>query len=467
MEKKKVLIIDDEQAVLNFLMVLLAQTDRFEADILQDSNKAFEKLENQDYDLLLLDMDMPEVTGLEILNYINNNDIDIETIVLTGVDDVELAVSAMKAGAYDYLRKPVDNDLLLLTMDRALERKSMRSEIARLKMESDWETIENKEAFEGIITRDPRMIKIFHHVEKIAPTDSSVLIWGESGTGKELVARAIHKASSRKDRQFIAVNAGAFARELFASEFFGYTKGAFSGAVTDKKGFLEEADGGTLFMDEIGELPMEVQVKLLRVLQNGEFFRVGSTKLLKTDIRLIAATNKNLADEIEKNKFRKDLFYRLNVNVISLPPLREREGDIQLLSYYFIEQFNRENEKNIKGVSEKVIELFNEYDFPGNVRELQNLIYSAAVVEQGKVLTPRSLPEHFLESVKSRTGKVPADKLKVTVDKEEPILSLEDVEKEHIKKVLQMTDGNRTRAAEYLGISRVTLHSKIKKYGLE
>jgi DNA-binding NtrC family response regulator len=463
---EKVLMIDDEQAVLNFLTVLLAQSDKFEPESLNDSTLAYQKLKEGKHDLLLLDMDMPNVTGLDILSFIKENSIDIETIVLTGVDDVELAVSAMKAGAYDYLRKPVDNDLLILTMERALERKSMRREIASLKKGAGWEAIQNKKVFEEIVTQHPRMIQIFRFVEKIAPTNTSVLIMGESGTGKELIARALHKVSKRADKPFIAVNAGAFARDLFASEFFGHIKGAFSGAITDKKGFLEEADQGTLFLDEIGELPMDLQVKLLRVLQNGEYFKVGSTKPRHSDVKLIAATNKNPWEEIDSGSFRKDLFYRLNVNTISLPALKERVGDIEILSYHFLRIFNQQNGKNIYDITDEVIEILSSYDFPGNIRELENIINSAAVIEQTNTLTLQSLPVEFLDLAKKHPNPDNITKFQTQTDLENP-MTLEEMEVKHIKKVLEMTDGNRSQAAKILGITRVTLISKIKKYGFE
>jgi DNA-binding NtrC family response regulator len=465
MAQRKVLIIDDEQAVLNFLRVLLAQSGQYQVEILNDSTLAFDKLAAGQHDLLLLDMDMPRVTGLDILKHIQENKIDIETIVLTGVDEVELAVSAMKLGAYDYLKKPVDNDLLLLTMERATERKSMRLEIAALRRSCGWETVENKKAFEEIITQSPRMIQIF----KIAATSTSVLILGESGTGKELIARATHKASLRSDKAFIAVNAGAFARDLFASEFFGHIKGAFSGAFTDKKGFIEEAHGGTLFLDEIGELPPEVQVKLLRVLQNGEFFRVGSTRPMRADVRLLAATNKNLWQELERGTFRKDLFYRLNVNTVSLPPLREREGDIPLLCQYFLQRFNADQKKSIRRASDGVLELLHSYSFPGNVRELENLVTGAALMEQSDVLTADSFPPEFLAMARREEKHHPPPPSRGGMEDGEavPVKTLEEIEASHIKKVLEMTGGNRSHAAKRLGISRVTLIAKIKKFRLE
>ena len=462
----KVLIIDDEQAVLNYLNVLLAQTGKFRADLLPDSSKSFDILKRNCYDLILLDIMMPDVPGLEILQFIRENSIDVETIVITGVDDMELAVSAMKAGAYDYLKKPVDGDLLILNMERAFERKSMRREIAVLKQGAGWDAICNRKAFEGIITANAKMLRIFRFVEKIAPTTAGVLILGESGTGKELIARAIHKAGDRKNKPFIAVNAGAFARELFASEFFGHTKGAFSGAIADKKGFLEEASGGTLFLDEIGELSMELQVKMLRVLQNGEFFRVGSTRPMHADIRLIAATNKNLWEEIEKGAFRKDLFYRLNVNTISLPPLREREGDIPLLARHFIREAGVLHGKEIYDIKPDVMELFESFNFPGNVRELENIINSSVLMETGDELSMKSLPPEFL-SIAKKSGTKPPVVLGSEDLPEDLSMTLDEMEKIYIAKVLVRVRGNRTKAAKRLGISRVSLVSRIKKYKLE
>lgn len=462
----KVLIIDDEQAVLNYLNVLLTQSGKFEADLLSDSSKAPEILKNNSYDLVLLDMDMPDVAGLDILRFIRENSIDVETIVITGVDDMELAVSAMKAGAYDYLKKPVDSELLLLNMERAFERKSMRREIAALKQGAGWESISDRRAFEGIITGSSRMLRIFRFIEKIAPTTAGVLILGESGTGKELIARAIHRAGDRKHKPFIAVNAGAFARELFASEFFGHTKGAFSGAISDKKGFLEEASGGTLFLDEIGELSLELQVKMLRVLQNGEFFRVGSTKPMHADIRLIAATNKNLWEEIEKGAFRKDLFYRLNVNTISLPPLREREGDIPLLARHFLRRACVMNDREIYDIKPDVMELFESFGFPGNVRELENIIGCAVVMETGDELSLRSLPPEFL-AIALKSEKKKPENFDYMDKPEDTSKTLAEMEKLYIARVLVSFGGNRTKAAKSLDISRVSLVSRIKKFRLE
>jgi DNA-binding NtrC family response regulator len=453
---KKILAIDDDQAVLNYLNIMLLQTGAYHVSTLVNSTKAFQELKNNNYDLLLLDMDMPDVTGLDILKHIKEKHIDIETIVLTGVEDVELAVSAMKLGAFDYLTKPVDNDLLLKIIASVLENRRTRRETASETPVST-EHLKYKDAFKDIITQNEDMIKMFQMVEKIAQTDNSILIWGESGSGKELIAKAIHRISKRREENFVAVNAGTFANELFASEFFGHNKGAFTGAIAAKKGFLEEADHGTLFLDEIGELALPIQVKLLRVLQEGEFFRLGSTKNQKVDVRIIAATNKDLLAEMKKGNFRKDLFYRLNMSSIYLFPLRERTGDIPLLSQYFLNKFNSQNKKNIQKISEPAMRLLNQYEYPGNIRELMNVINSAVIIETGPELSKKSLPHYFLENSAIRND----------LEMDFPMKTLNEIEKEHIQKVYLHSRKNKSKAAKILGISRVNLIAKIKKYQLE
>jgi DNA-binding NtrC family response regulator len=449
----RILIIDDNQSILNFLNILLLQTGKFEIETLQESSRAFEVLDRKEHDILLLDMDMPEVSGMDILNYIHKNRLSITTIVLTGVEDIDLAISAMKLGTFDYLLKPIEEDRLMDALEVAARDISLDEPEKKTTLSVD--SLENKEVFDEIITQDESMIKIFHFVEKYAHTDNSVLIWGESGTGKELIAQAIHKISNRRDKKFVAINAGAFAQELFSSEFFGYEKGAFTGANTTKKGFIEEANGGTLFLDEIGELELPIQVKLLRVLQEEEFYKLGSTKNIKIDVRIIAATNKNLFEEINRGNFRKDLFFRLNINSISLPPLRERPEDIPLLAQYFLNKFNKKYKRSIKKISNPVISCLKSYSFPGNVRELMNIINSSMIVETTNELRRKSLPNYFLDHHDQNgfeEGIQPG--------------SLEDMEKEHIRKVLIFTGNNKTKAASILGISRVNLNAKIKKYEL-
>jgi len=454
---RKVLIIDDDQAILNFLRLFLLQTRQFEIQVLQDSSKAYDLLKNNRFDLLLLDMDMPRVSGMDILKYIHEQQTDIVTIVLTGVEDVDMAINAMKLGTTDYMLKPIDEATLLATIQSALNKRDPGDQLRKAEPGLGRDNLKHKEIFQNIISNDIQMFKIFHFIEKFACTDNSVLIWGESGTGKELIAAAIHQISSRRDKKFVAVNAGAFADELFTSEFFGHDKGSFTGAVKDKKGFIEEADGGTLFLDEIGELALPIQVKLLRVLQEEEFYRLGSTQNRKVDVRIIAATNKNLFDEIKNGNFRKDLFFRLNINSINLPPLRERNGDVPLLAGHFLKVFSEKFGKAISGIGPVVMNLLKRYSFPGNVREMMNIINSSIIVESSPELQKNSLPHYFLENIDSQPQIVHGSQL----------LSLKDMEKNHIRNVLTHAENNRTKAAKILGISRVNLIAKIKKYNLE
>ncbi len=453
----RLLVIDDDNAVLNYFMVLLAQSQQYETVTLGDSSKAFDTIDSGGFDAILLDMDMPVVHGRDILKYVRQKHPQVEVIVITGVDDVQLAVDSMKAGAYDYLCKPIDESRLFTTLEHALERSKLRVEISRLRDRVSLEGLRHKEAFAAIVTQNRGFLRTLQRVEQIAESDNYVLIWGESGTGKELVARAIHQISSRRARPFIAVNAAAFAAELFSSEFFGHEKGAFTGAVQSKSGFFEKADGGTLFLDEIGELELPVQSKLLRVLQEGEYFRVGSTEKRGADVRIVASTNKDLADEIEKGRFRRDLFHRLNICSAYLPPLREREGDVELLANFFLEEHARACGKSISLIEDDVLETIDLYEYPGNVRELRNIIAEAVVVETGPTLTRRSLPRYLLDAVsKSHSPHVPAGEKK----------SLAEIEAEHIRRILEMTGGNRTAGAQILGISRVGLLAKMKRYGI-
>jgi DNA-binding NtrC family response regulator len=453
----RILVIDDNEAVLNHLMVSLTQAQKFDVDILSDSSKSFEKIDAGEYDLVLLDMDMPEVTGWDVLQWIRQNRPDIEVIILTGVGDVKLAVESMKIGAYDYLCKPVDSERLLITLERALERSQLQNEISNLRDQVKLEGIRHKEAFKDIITQNKSFLRILQKVEQIAESENNVLIWGESGTGKEMVAKAIHKISRRRDKPFVAVNAGVFASELFASEFFGHEKGAFTGAVSSKTGFFEEANGGSLFLDEIGELELPIQAKILRALQEREYFRVGSTERRGSDVRIVASTNKDLSAEIEKGRFRRDLYYRLNISSIFLPPLRERKGDTELLAYHFFDRYNKINNKKKEFISKDVMNVLEAYDFPGNIRELENIIAGAVVLDNANTLSKRSLPAYLLKAVTSHVT---------------PLLSsvrktLTKVEAEHIQRVLEYTGGNRTQAAQILGISRVGLLNKLKDYGID
>ncbi len=452
----RILIIDDNEAVLNHFLVFFAQDGRFEVETLQDSSRAFSVIDGGDFDLILLDMDMPTVTGRDILRYVREKH-DLGVIVITGVEDVSLAVDAMKLGAYDYICKPVDKNRLLTSMERALEHSRLRGQVSRLRGEIAQEKLRHEAGFHGIVTRDPALLRILGRLEQIARSGNNVLIQGESGTGKELVAHAIHRASPRAAGPFIAVNMAEHAADLFASEFFGHERGAFTGAHRQKTGFFEEADGGTLFLDEIGDLEAVNQAKLLRVLQEGEFFHVGSTQRRGVDVRVIATTNRDLPAMIEAGGFRLDLYYRLNISSIHLPPLRERKGDVDLLAYFFLDRHCRRNDRRIEYIEDDVLEILERYDYPGNVRELENIIASAVVLEKKRALTRRSLPPAVTAGLNGSRLPAGAHGFK----------TLSELEREHIIRVLDHTSGNRTAAARILGCSRVGLHSKLKKHGLD
>jgi two-component system response regulator PilR (NtrC family) len=457
----RILIIDDDEAVRHDLQVFFMQVGKYDVRCLGESTRSSEVLDSFEPDIVLLDIDMPEVTGIDVLSHLAEEPSRPEVIILSDVEDIKLAVRAMKLGAYDYLCKPIDCDKLLITIERALERRNLVTEVRDLRQRLDSGAEDGP--FARIITQAPQMLDIFRYVEVIAPTDNAVLLWGESGTGKELLARAIHKLSRRRERPFVALNAGVFAAELFASELFGHARGAFTGAVADKAGILAKANGGTLFLDDIGDLSLPIQVKLLRVLQEGEYLRVGATESRRVDVRIITATNKDLHDEIARGAFRSDLFYRLNVCNIYVPPLRDRDGDIPYLAQYFVEKYARLHEKRLTAVSEDVLGLLQRYAYPGNARELENILNSAVLVENTVELTRTSLPQYFLEAtLKGRPLIARGDRGRdAAADK-----SMAEIEREHIERVLRRTSGNRTAAARILGISRVTLIAKIKGYKL-
>jgi len=452
----RILILDDDTAVLHCFETLLLQTGRYQVEILSDSTRAVDTLLAGEFDLLLLDMDMPVVSGMDVLSWVRKERPKIAVVVITGVGDVELAVEAMKLGAFDYLCKPVATERLVACLDRAREGARRREELHLIQERGEQQGPRFKEAFKDFVTQDKGLMRTLAEVERIALSNNSVLIRGESGTGKELVARAIHQLGCRADQPFVPVNAAAFAASLFEDQFFGHERGAFTGAEAARAGVFEEADGGTLFLDEIGDMEPAVQSKLLRVLQSGEYYRVGSSKKREADVRVISATNKDLEVEIEAGRFRRDLYYRLSISTVVVPPLRERRGDLELLAYYFLDRYCRQNGKSIQSISDPVMELFDAYDFPGNLRELENIIASAVVLETGDALTVDSLPPALRAAARS-SSRVPKDVRK----------TLADLEEEHIRAVMSYTSGNRSAAARILGISRVGLHAKLKRLGLD
>jgi DNA-binding NtrC family response regulator len=449
----RILILDDDRAVLNSFQTLLAQTGRYETEVLADSTQAADRIATGRFDLMLLDMDMPVVSGREVLRHVRLHHPDVAVVVITGVGDVELAVESMKLGAFDYLCKPVNSERLVTCLDRALEGSRRRGELHQLQAGGTGPRF--RKAFKDFVTQDKALMRTLGDVERIALSNNSVLIRGESGTGKELVARAVHQLGTRAGKPFIPVNAAAFASSLFEAQFFGHERGAFTGADAARPGIFEEADGGTLFLDEIGDVELSVQGKLLRALQSGEYYRLGSTRKRDADVRLICATNKDLEHEIESGRFRSDLYYRVSISTIYVPPLRERRGDVELLAYFFLDRYCRQNGKTIQSISEPVMELLETYDFPGNLRELENVIAGAVVLEPGPVLGLSSLPAHLRAACTE--PRVPPNVRK----------TLADLEDEHIRAVISYTSGNRSAAARILGISRVGLLAKLKRLGIE
>jgi DNA-binding NtrC family response regulator len=407
-------------------------------------------------DLILLDMKLPDIDGLEVLKKIKEFDTEILVIMMTAFSDVQTAVSAMKSGAYDYINKPFELDELKLLIDKGLETKSLINEVRRLHRQQK-ENYQNSHIY-GVSPQIHYVKELIGMISKTHKT--SVLIQGESGTGKELAANAIHYNSHRSDKPLMKINCSAIPDSLLESELFGYEKGAFTDAKNTKKGLFELADGGTVFLDEIGDMNPFLQSKILRVLESQTFMRVGGEREIKVEIRIIAATNKDLEAMVKEGFFRKDLYYRLKVMVVEMPPLRDRLEDILLLSNLFIEENNKEYTKNIKGFSEEAKKLMTQYSWPGNVRELRNVIERAMILTDQEVITPKHLPFELKQSEKT-LGDTEFQISEVTSD-----MSLENMEKLHLSKVLKRLEWNKSKASKILGISRATLRAKIRRYSL-
>lgn len=440
----RILIVDDEEPVRRLLTKELGRKG-FLTDTAENGDRACAKLMDSSYDIILLDIVMPGMDGMSVLKKLQEDPAAPAIIVLTGKATVDTAVSAMKAGAYDYLTKPYKLDELAIVIQRAYEQKKLSLENQLLKKE-----LARRETPDNFVGESPRFREILRLIEKIAPTDSTVLISGESGTGKELVAHSIWKKSSRSEKPFIALNCSTLSETLMESELFGHEKGAFTHALKVKNGLVETAEGGILFLDEIAEMPVPLQAKLLRFLDSGEFRRVGGNKSLRTDVRVITATNKNLHNELMKGRFREDLFYRLNVINIELPPLRERKQDIKPLAEYFIHHYGRKVSKKVNRLDDGAEEMLMRYDWPGNVRELENVLERAVILCESDVITRDDLA--LRGNAVSAEGR--------------GLRRLKEVEKDHILKVLKETGGNQTQASRLLGVDRKTLYLKLKKYGL-
>jgi two-component system response regulator HydG len=452
--RPKVLLVDDETGILEVLQVLF-RGEGYDVVMGRSGKEALEALATERPDLVVTDIRMPGVSGLEVLARVRELDPEIPVILMTAQASLQSAVRAVNEGAYYYLQKPFANDDLLAICKRALEARELKVENRALKKEI---RRRDRRAEGRPIGKSRTFLDVLKLAETVAPTDSTILIGGESGTGKEVLARYIHSLSERADAAFNSINCGALPESLLESELFGHVKGAFTGAVRDKEGLLVAARGGTFFLDEVGEMSPATQVKLLRALQEREVIPVGSTEPVAVDVRLIAATNRELEEEIRRGKFRSDLYYRLNVIALHLPPLRERREDIALLARHFIEQLAaKEGNGAAKALPEETLEVLQRYDWPGNVRELENALERAVVLTSGDVLLPSALPGPVREPPVQR----------VVTEGPAANPSMEVIERAYILWVLQAEGGNKTRAAEVLGIDPSTLYRKLHRYGFE
>lgn len=443
----RILVVDDDLEMCGLLAEVLRE-EGFRVSATGDSLEALTLLKREEFDLLITDLKMKGLKGLDLLEEAKKVAPTTPVIIITAFGTVESAIKAMKMGAYDYITKPFQMDELLLTLRKALETRQLRKEVIRLRKE-----VESRYQFHQIIGKSPPMQKIYDLIERISDTSSNVLITGESGTGKELVAKAIHYSGIRKEGPFIAVNCAAIPEALLESELFGYKKGAFTDAKSDKRGLLFEAHEGTLFLDEITEMPVSLQAKLLRVIETREVRPLGDTNSYAVDIRIISSSNRDIPSLIELGKFREDLYYRLKVIDIEMPPLRERKEDIPLLIQSFISRFNQELKKNVSGVSEEALKLLLNYSWPGNVRELENVIQRAITLSRHEEILPEDLPPTLLQKEEEIIFKNALEK-KFTLDQ---------LEREYIKRVLIETGGNKSKAAEILGLDRKTLYRKLQE----
>jgi two-component system response regulator HydG len=447
-----VLVVDDDPAHRTMLRTLLTGWG-YAIDEADDGSAAIERVHERVFDLIMMDIRMVKVSGLQALAEIKALNPAIPIIIMTAYSSVESAVEALKSGAYDYLTKPLDFDELRLVMERAMEHTHLRQENRLLR-----ETLGSHFDTQHIIGRSAPMMRLMETVAQVAPSEATVLITGESGTGKEMIAGAIHFNSPRKDGPFVKINCAAITETLLESELFGHEKGAFTGAHRQKEGRFRQAHGGSLFLDEISEMSLAMQVKLLRVLQEREITRVGGEEVIKVNVRIIAATNKDLAREIEEGRFREDLYYRLNVVALEMPPLRERREDIPLLAQHFLEALSRDNRKNIKGFTPQAMDRLMKYDWPGNVRELMNAVERGVILSRSEyldeeVLSLISSDESSFQDISSGDGA-------------NANMPLDEVEKTTILKTLESAGGNKSEAARRLGITRRTLHKRLKLYGV-
>ncbi len=458
--RKRILIADDEEIVVRSCLRILSE-EKFKIETVSNGLEAIEKIAENEYDMLILDIMMPKMTGMEVLQRVKETHPDIDVIMITGLNQIETAVEAMKLGAFDYLPKPFDPEELELVVNRAFERRQLLQENVNLKKE-----VSARYSFENIIGSSPPMQNVYRLIARCAPTNSTAMLRGESGTGKELIARAIHFNSLRKDKPFITVDCASLSENLLESELFGHVKGSFTGAVTNKKGLLEEAHGGTLFLDEIGNISMPTQAKLLRFIQEKEFKAVGDTQTRSVNLRLITATNKDLESMVAEGTFRDDLYYRINIFPIEIPPLRERRDDIPALAFHFLNQFSKEMDRKVTEFSAGAMNLLMNHDWPGNVRELENVVHRATILASDDIIRQAHLVDIFEMQPLQGVG-VPrtSEELK-SIKKIARQKSVESIEKLFILGALKRNKWSVTASAEETGMQRTNFQALMKKYDI-
>lgn len=457
MIKDKILVADDEQSMREFLDIMLKK-EEYKVSLASNGEEVVKLIDNDLFDLVLLDIRMPKLDGISALKKIKAIAPETIVIMITAYASADTAIKAMKEGAYDYITKPFKIEEIKLIIKNALEKKNLQKENILLKR-----VVRDRYHFGNIIGQSPKMVVLYDLLEKVSPTKTNILITGESGTGKELVAKAIHYNSPRKEKPFVTLNCGAIPESLIESELFGHMKGAFTDAIATKKGLFEVADEGTIFLDEISELPLLMQVKLLRVLQDKEFKRVGGTEDIRVDVRIISATNINLEEGVKEKRFREDLFYRLNVIQIKLPPLRDRKEDVQILANHFLKKYSEELNKNIAKFSPEALPILLNYEYPGNVRELQNIIERAVALESNQELTAHNLSSYLNEQPLLRKGPIDIEIPNEGIDLEKIV---EDLERTLLLKALDKTKGIKKKAAELLHINFRSMRYRLEKYGL-
>jgi len=456
--KSRILVVDDEESIREFLEIMLKK-EGYEVTIAEDGLKAKEVLAKKSFDMVISDMQMPNMTGIELLKHVKESYPDVVFMMITAFGTTETAVDAMKMGAYDYVTKPFKIDEVRMNIANALRSKNLETEVRVLKKE-----LVKEYSFQNMIGNSPAMHSIFDLVKRVSQAPTNVLITGESGTGKEVVAKAIHYNGPLKDRPFVTINCGAIPENLMESEMFGHKKGSFTGAIVDKSGLFEVADGGTLFLDEVGELPVSIQVKLLRAIQERVIRRVGAVDDIKIEVRIIAATNRNLEEMVSKGTFRQDLFYRLNVIGIRTPSLRERQDDIPLLANHFLRKYNEKLNKSISMISTEAMEILKKYNYPGNVRELENMIERTVALEGGSTILPESLPP----MVNTTGGRKMASSNEIEIGDDGLDLDkvMGQIEKELLVKAIHGAGGIKKKAAKLLHISFRSMRYRIEKYNL-